>query len=67
MSVLKDNISMKKYNKMCNSKDREIDIEKIWYLKITTMQVIVGALSMIKQRTGKYINKISGSPSLYEI
>ena len=36
-------------------------------LKTTTMPEIMGALGIIKKGTGKHINKIPGSPSLYEI
>ena len=39
----------------------------MWHLKTTNMPVIVGALGMIKKGTDKHINKIAGSPSLYEI
>ena len=46
-------------------KDLEIEIEKM-YLITTTVPVIMGALGMIKKRTGKDI-KILGSLSLYEI
>ena len=31
------------------------------------LPIIVGALGMIKKGTDKHINKILGSPSLYEI
>ena len=39
----------------------------MWHLKTTTVPVIVGALGMIKKGADKYINKIPGSPGLYEI
>ena len=42
-------------------------IEKMWHLMTITLLVIVGALSMIKKGTDKYINKIPDCPSLYEI
>ena len=64
MSVSTDNnISVKKYNKISNYKDLEIETEKMWHLKTTTLSVIMGALDIIK--TWKHINKISSR--LYEI
>ena len=45
----------------------EIEIEKMWHLKTTTMPVIVGALGMIKKGTDKHINKIACSSSLCEM
>ena len=39
----------------------------MWYLKTTTVPVILGALGMIKKETDKHIYKIPGSPNLYEI
>ena len=39
----------------------------MWHLKTTTMPVIVRVLSISKKGIDKHINKISGSPSLYEI
>ena len=42
-------------------------IEKMGYLKTTTMPMTVGALGIIKKGTDKHINNIPGRPSLYEI
>ena len=45
MSVPTDyNIALKEYNEISKK-----EIEKIWHLKTTIAQVIVGALSMIKE------------------
>ena len=38
----------------------------MWHLKTTTVSVTVGARRMIKKDTDKHINKIPGSPRLYE-
>ena len=62
-----DNISVKEYNKISKYKDLEMEIEKMWHLKTTTVLGIVWALDIIKKRTDKHINKIINSPSLYEI
>ena len=37
------------------------------YLTTSIVLVIVRALGMIKKETDKHIDKISGSPNLYEI
>ena len=59
MSVPTDNnISVKEYNEISKYKDLEIEIEKNWHLKTTTLPVKVGALDIIKKRTDKHINKI---------
>ena len=62
-----NNKSVKEYNKMNKYKDLEIEIEKMWLLKTTTVPVILGALGVMKKGTDKCINKIPGSPSFYEI
>ena len=50
MSVpTEENISIKEYNKMSKYEDLEIEIEKMWYLKTTTVSLIVGTLGMIKK------------------
>ena len=68
MSKATDNNSRdKEYNRINKYKDLEINTEKMWLLKSTTVLVIVGALVMIKKETDKYINKIHSSPSLYKM
>ena len=68
MSVRRDNkISVKEYNKISKYKDLEIKIEKMYHLKTNIVPVIAGTLATIKEGTDKHINKIPGSPSLYEI
>ena len=49
---------MKQYNKINKCVDLKLEIEKMWYLKTTTVLVIGGALGIIKKRTDKHINKI---------
>ena len=39
----------------------------MWKMKTKTIPVIVGALSMIKKGTQKYVNEIPGNLSLAEI
>ena len=42
-------------------------MEKMWYLKIITLQVTAGILGIIKKRINKLIDVILGKPNLYEI
>ena len=62
-----NNISVKEYNKISQYKDLEIEIEKMWYFKTTTVSVMVEAQGMSKKETDKHMNKISGCHDLYEI
>ena len=67
MTVLTGNNILNKENKMRIHKDVEIENENMWHLKTTNVPVIVRALGMIKTEADKYISKIPGSSSLYEI
>ena len=68
MSVPSDsNISAKEFEKLSKYRDLEIEIAKMWKMKTKSIPVIVGALSMIKKRTQKYVNEILGNLSLTEI
>ena len=68
MSVTADkNVSAKVFEKFSKYKDLEIEIEKMWQLKTTTIPVVVGALGLIKKGTIDYLKKIPGEPSLSEI
>ncbi|XP_063585357.1 uncharacterized protein LOC134762740 [Penaeus indicus] len=52
------NIAHKEFDKLSKYKDLEIEIQKMWSLKATTVPVIVGALGMIKKQTQKHLDKI---------
>ena len=39
----------------------------MWHLKATTIPIIMGALGMIRKRTGKNIEKIPGNRKLQEM
>ena len=68
MSVPTDKtVSAKVFEKLSKYKDLEIEIEKMWQLKTTTIPVVVGALGLIKKGTIDYLKKIPGEPSLSEI
>ena len=68
MSVPSDNnVAAKLFEKLSKYKDLEIEVEKMWHLKTTTIPVVVGALGLIKKGTNAFIEKIPGSPSLQEV
>ena len=60
-------ISVKEYYRISKKNDLEIETDKMWHLKTTTVPVIVGALGKVKKDTDKHIDKITVCPSLYEI
>ena len=61
------NISLKEFQKLYKYKDLEIEVTKIWKLKIKTIPVVIGALGMIKKGTRNFIDQIPGKPSLQEM
>ena len=68
MSVPTDrNIAVKEYEKLSKYKDLEIEVQRMWNLKTTTVPVIVGALGMVKKGTQKHLDKVPGNPCLQEI
>ena len=63
--MLKENIiSVKDYHKIGKSKDLEIETEKMWHLKTSSVPVIMEALGRIKKGTD---NHKPGSPGLYNM
>ena len=44
------NIPAKEFDKLSKKKDLEIEIQRMWKLRMSTVPVIVGALGMIKKR-----------------
>jgi len=61
------NTSVKTTEKLNKYKDLEIEIERIWGLKTTTVPVVIGALGTIKKGMESYINKISGNINIHEL
>jgi len=55
------NTSLKIIEKLSKYKDLEIEIEKTWEMKTTTVPVIIGAFALVKKRTETYIGKIPGN------
>ena len=48
-------------------KDLEIEIEKTWAMKTTTVPVIIGAFGLVKKGTENYIGKIPGNIRITEL
>ena len=48
-------------------KDLEIEIERIWGMKATTMPMVIGALERIKKGMDKYIQKIRDDTKIQEL
>jgi len=61
------NTSLKIIEKLSNYKDVEIEIEKTWGMKTTTVPVIIGAFGLVKKGTENYIGKIPGNIRITEL
>ena len=61
------NISIKTMEKLSKYKDLEIEIERMWGLKATTVPVIIGALGLIKKGLDNFINRIPGNIKVIEL
>ena len=61
------NIPAKEFDKLSKKKDLEIEIQRMWKLRMSTVPVIVGALGMIKKGCQKHPDTIPGEPQLQEI
>ena len=61
------NISLKEFQKLSKYKHLEIEITKMWRLKIKVVPVVIGGLRMIKKGTPNFIDQIPGKSSLQEV
>ena len=61
------NTSLKTAEKLSKYKDLEIEIEKTWGMKTTTVPVIIGALGLVKKGIETYIGKIPGNIRIAEL
>jgi len=61
------NTSLKTTEKLTKYKDLEIEIEKTWGMKTTTVPVIIGAFRLVKKGTENYIGKIPGNIRITEL
>ena len=59
--------SVKTMEKLTKYKDLEIEVERMWGLKTTTVPVVMGALGTIKKDMENYTNKIPGNINIHEL
>ena len=64
---LDTNTSVKTTEKLNKYKDLEIEVERMWGLKTTTVPVVMGALGTIKKDMENYTNKIPGNINIHEL
>ena len=61
------NAANKETEKLSKYKDLEIEVNKLWNMKTTTVPVIVGALGLIRKRMNDHVSKIPGRICIEEI
>ena len=64
---LDSNTSVKTTEKLNKYKDLEIEVERMWGLKTTTVPVVMGALGAFKKDMENYTNKIPGNINIHEL
>ena len=65
--TLDSNTSVKTREKLNKYKDLEIEDERMWGLKTTTVPMVMGALGTIKKDMENYTNKIPGNINIREL
>ena len=61
------NTSVKVTEKLSKYNDLEIEIERMWRMKVTTIPVVIGALGLIKKGLEKYTKQIPGNIKISEL
>ena len=61
------NTSVKVTEKLSKYKDLEIEIERMWRMKATTIPVVIGALGLIKKGLEKYTKQIPSNIKISEL
>ena len=61
------NTSLKTMEKLTKYKDLEIEIEKMWGMKTTTVSVFIGAFGLVKKGIENFIGKIPGNIRVTEL
>ena len=61
------NTSVKVTEKLSKYKDLELDINRMWGMKTTTIPVVIGALGLVKKGLEKYTDKIPGNINIHEV
>ena len=64
---LDTNTSVKTTEKLIKYKDFEIEVERMWGLKTTTVLVVMGALGTIKKEMENYSNKIPATTTYIHV
>ena len=64
---LDTNTLVKTTKKLTKYKELEIEVERMWGLKTTTVPVVIGALGTIKKDMESYSNKIPGNINIHEL
>ena len=61
MSIPSDrNVSIKEVEKLSKYKDLEIEVSKMWQMKTSTVQIVIGALGLVTKGLKTYTNQIPG-------
>ena len=60
------NTSVKVTEKLPKYKDLDIEIERMWRMKASTMPVVIGAVGLIKKGLDKYTKQIPGNIKIRE-
>ena len=58
------NIPAKLFERPWQYKDLHIEEERMWQLKTSIIQIVVGALGLVKKGTAKHLEKIPGKQNL---
>ncbi len=61
------NTSVKVTEKLSKYKDLEIEINRMWGMKTTTMPVVIGALGLMKKGLEKDTDKIPRNINIHEL
>ena len=56
-----NNNNYKETEKLSEYKDLELQIERMWGMRATTIPVVIGALGLLKKGLEKYIQQITGN------
>ena len=52
------NISAKEFEKLPKHKDLQIEVERMWQLKISIIPIVVSALGLVKMGTVKHLDLV---------
>ena len=68
MAILSErNTSVKVTEKPSKYKDLEIEINRMWGIKTTTIPVVIGDFRLMKKGLENYIDKIPGNINIHEV